>query len=237
MGKDEMNRAESYARLKARRPGIEAAEKEIAPYEAIADLLLDARIRAGLTQAELAKRAGTTQARISGMESGEANTKLETLMRIGEALGPHIDRMELLHAIGRAYLAVGHTFVTLKTPVSTFETIVTLGAAETVPFSVTADAGLPLFDAENILVGSAMTPGSVSATHLIAPGFVVLKDVAFSTGITFAGGGGLGSSLLAQGFTFAGKSLETTGDDNGDDEPETPSKARSADDSELALAA
>src|SRR5438552_18628216 len=130
-----MNRAESYARLKARRPGVEAAEKEIAPYEAIADLILDARIRARLSQAELARRAGTTQARISEIESGEANAKLETLMRIGEALGSHIDRMELLHAVGRAYNATGQTFITLKTPVFTFETNVALGAAETGCFS------------------------------------------------------------------------------------------------------
>ncbi len=174
-----MNRAESYARLKAQRPDIEAAEKQIAPYEAIADLILDARIRAGLSQAELAKRAATTQARISEIESGEANTKLQTLLRIREALGTHIDHTTLLQAL----------------------------------------TNLP---------GSAF----------VAPGFITVKDMAFSGGVTIVGGGAFDYSLLsANSFVFAGTVNSAEDKPEGDDEPKTPSKAPTAANSELALAA
>ncbi len=228
-----MNRAESYARLKAQRPDIEAAEKQIAPYEAIADLILDARIRAGLSQAELAKRAATTQARISEIESGEANTKLQTLLRIGEALGAHIDHATLLQALTNLYLTTG-TFISMRTPVSTFETEVEDAAAATRVFSVTIDAGLPLFDAADIVVNTAITPGSA----FVAPGFITVKDMAFSGGVTIVGGGAFDYSLLsANSFVFAGTVNSAEDKPEGDDEPKTPSKAPTAANSELALAA
>ena len=73
-----------------------------------------------------------------------------------------------------------------------------------------------------------------------APGF----NVAFANGITFVGGSALDSSLLTtQGFTVKGtvevKTPEEEDDNNGDDgnEPERTVEKRSAEDSELALAA
>ena len=45
------------------------------------------RERAALTQRELAERAGTTQAVVSRIESGDTNPSVETLRRVVEAAG------------------------------------------------------------------------------------------------------------------------------------------------------
>lgn len=50
-----------------------------------------ARARAGLTQAELARRAGTTQSAIARWESGKVSPKVETLDRIVRACGLVLD--------------------------------------------------------------------------------------------------------------------------------------------------
>src|SRR3954470_8646086 len=48
--------------------------------------LQDARLRAGLTQAELAARTGTTQSAIARLEGGAVTPTLETLCRLADAL-------------------------------------------------------------------------------------------------------------------------------------------------------
>jgi len=50
-------------------------------------LLRDARRRCGLTQAELARRAGVTQSVISAYESGARQPSLPTLARLVAAIG------------------------------------------------------------------------------------------------------------------------------------------------------
>jgi XRE family aerobic/anaerobic benzoate catabolism transcriptional regulator len=47
----------------------------------------EARQRAGLTQAELAQRAGLAQPAISLIEPGQANPTVQTLQQIADALG------------------------------------------------------------------------------------------------------------------------------------------------------
>jgi DNA-binding XRE family transcriptional regulator len=61
----------------------------------VADLALARKVRAlrekrGLTQAELAERAGTGQAAIARIESGKATPKLDLLARIAVALGARL---------------------------------------------------------------------------------------------------------------------------------------------------
>lgn len=51
------------------------------------DLLREARLRAGLTQAELAERAGTARSQISRYERGDVSPSLETLRRLIRACG------------------------------------------------------------------------------------------------------------------------------------------------------
>jgi transcriptional regulator with XRE-family HTH domain/predicted RNase H-like HicB family nuclease len=49
-----------------------------------------ARHEAGLTQAELAKRAGVSQPQVAKLESPDANPTLETLEKVAAALGVHL---------------------------------------------------------------------------------------------------------------------------------------------------
>ena len=51
------------------------------------DLLHEARLRAGLTQAELARRTGTARSQISRYERGDVLPSLETLRRLIGACG------------------------------------------------------------------------------------------------------------------------------------------------------
>lgn len=52
-----------------------------------ADLLRQARLRAGLTQAELGRRVGRPQSQIARWESGRVEPSLETLQRLIRACG------------------------------------------------------------------------------------------------------------------------------------------------------
>ncbi len=53
--------------------------------------LRQARLRRGLSQAELAARVGTTQSAIARLESGAADPRLSTLIRYAEAVGTELD--------------------------------------------------------------------------------------------------------------------------------------------------
>lgn len=65
------------------RKEYEALEEEFAVIAAVAK----ARARAGLSQAELAKRMKTTQSAIARLESGRAKPSTRTLQRFAEATG------------------------------------------------------------------------------------------------------------------------------------------------------
>jgi transcriptional regulator with XRE-family HTH domain len=63
--------------------GYDALEDEFS----LASLLIEARTRANLTQAELAERMGTSQSTIARLESGKAKPSLSTLRRLAKATG------------------------------------------------------------------------------------------------------------------------------------------------------
>jgi uncharacterized protein len=56
-----------------------------------AELLLEARRSAGLTQAELARRAGTSQAMVARYETGVASPTVRTLRRLLRAAGHDLE--------------------------------------------------------------------------------------------------------------------------------------------------
>ncbi len=67
-------------------PDYAAAAKLTQLVEDVADTVLRARLKAGISQAALAKRAGTTQAVISRLESGDGNPSAELIGRVALAI-------------------------------------------------------------------------------------------------------------------------------------------------------
>jgi ribosome-binding protein aMBF1 (putative translation factor) len=61
-------------------------QKRVAPFEALARIVIKHRLELGITQQELAARMGTSHSAISRIESGRHRTSLETLRRLGDAL-------------------------------------------------------------------------------------------------------------------------------------------------------
>lgn len=53
--------------------------------------VLDARLKRGITQAEIARRAGTTQSAIARFESGASNPTLSFLTKVAAAVGAKIE--------------------------------------------------------------------------------------------------------------------------------------------------
>jgi ribosome-binding protein aMBF1 (putative translation factor) len=70
-------------------PEYRAIHEARAPFEAIARAVIMRRAELGMSQAELARRAGTTASAISRMERGQHRTRPETLKKVAEALGGH----------------------------------------------------------------------------------------------------------------------------------------------------
>jgi transcriptional regulator with XRE-family HTH domain len=66
--------------------GYEALEDEFS----LASQLIAARARAGLTQAEVAERMGTSQSTVARLESGGAQPSLSTLKRFAKATGAQV---------------------------------------------------------------------------------------------------------------------------------------------------
>ncbi len=82
----------TFKQFKARalaRPDVKKAYDELAEEFAFLDQVLKARAEAGLTQAEVAARVGTTQSAIARLESAESkhSPSIATLQRYADALG------------------------------------------------------------------------------------------------------------------------------------------------------
>lgn len=71
-------------------PAYVAAYESLADEFALAASLIEARSKAGLTQAQLARRMHTTQAVIARLESGRAKPSTRTLERLASATGTRL---------------------------------------------------------------------------------------------------------------------------------------------------
>jgi ribosome-binding protein aMBF1 (putative translation factor) len=74
----------------ARNPKYRAELERLAPYEALARIVIRRRGQLGLSQAELAERVGTSHSAISRIESGRHPTTVQTLRRLATALDTHL---------------------------------------------------------------------------------------------------------------------------------------------------
>jgi ribosome-binding protein aMBF1 (putative translation factor) len=78
----------SAERHRTRRSPEYRAEKErLAPYEALARMVIARRIRYDLTQEQLADRMGTSVSAVSRLESGQHRPNVETLEKLALAFG------------------------------------------------------------------------------------------------------------------------------------------------------
>ena len=86
----------TFKQFKARalaRPDVKKAYDELAEEFVFLDQVLKARAEAGLTQAEVAARVGTTQSAIARLESAESkhSPSIATLQRYADALGDLVE--------------------------------------------------------------------------------------------------------------------------------------------------
>lgn len=65
---------------------IKKAYNELGPEFELVKMIIEKRIKQGLTQAELAKKIGTKQSAISRLESGDYNPTVDFLKSIAKAL-------------------------------------------------------------------------------------------------------------------------------------------------------
>lgn len=77
--------------MRAQDPGLRAEYEKLGPrYQAISQLIA-ARRKAKLSQSELGRRMGVTQAVVSRLESAEHSPRLDTLADAAKAMGYRID--------------------------------------------------------------------------------------------------------------------------------------------------
>src|ERR1700719_3462489 len=79
-----------FEKIKARllaNPKVKAEYDALAPEFEISTELVKARLRAGLSQAELAQRMGTSQSTIARLESGQTLPSTKTILRFAKATG------------------------------------------------------------------------------------------------------------------------------------------------------
>lgn len=78
-------------------PAYRAAYDALEPEFALASELIKARSKAGMTQAEVAERMGTTQSVVARIEGGRTPPNLKTLEKYAAAVGRRV-RVKLVPA-------------------------------------------------------------------------------------------------------------------------------------------
>jgi len=71
-------------------PGFKAGYEALEEEFSLASMLIAARTRANLSQAELAEKMGTSQSTVARLESGAAKPSLSTLQRYAKATGARL---------------------------------------------------------------------------------------------------------------------------------------------------
>ncbi len=85
-----MSKVRDLHKAWSRDRGYREAYEELGPEFELARSLIEARTRAGLTQAQLARRMQTTQSVIARMESGRVRPSTKTLEKVARATGTRL---------------------------------------------------------------------------------------------------------------------------------------------------
>jgi transcriptional regulator with XRE-family HTH domain len=88
---------------KARDAAFALALEELRPERALMRAMIEARVRAGLTQAQLARRMGTKQPVIARLEAGRRSPNVRTLRKLAAATGSRlVVRLEQMQPVADA---------------------------------------------------------------------------------------------------------------------------------------
>ena len=79
-----------FKRELLRNAGVREEYDRLAPEFEVVRTLIEARARAGLTQAEVAERMGTTQSVVARLEGGRSAPTWKTLQRYAQATGSRL---------------------------------------------------------------------------------------------------------------------------------------------------
>ena len=82
---------ESMKREALRNPKFRKAYDALGPKYALISAMLNAGNKKGMTQVEIARRAGTTQSAIARFESGKSNPTLDFAARLSKAVGAKLE--------------------------------------------------------------------------------------------------------------------------------------------------
>lgn len=82
---------EDVLRAEMLNPEFRKAYDALGPKYDLIRTMLDARNKKGMTQKDIARRAGTTQSAIARFESGRTNPTLEFASRLSRALGAKLE--------------------------------------------------------------------------------------------------------------------------------------------------
>ena len=80
-----------YVSEQMRRPDFRRAWDALEPEFSLIEQVIALRLQQGLTQAQLAKRAGTKQPSIARLESGRGRPNLTFLKRVADALDANVE--------------------------------------------------------------------------------------------------------------------------------------------------
>lgn len=72
-------------------PALKAEYNRLQPEFAVIRAIIEARIKKGVTQEELAKKIGTKQSVISRLESGMANPSMAFLKKLADGLNSNLE--------------------------------------------------------------------------------------------------------------------------------------------------
>ena len=86
-----MRSVEAWKRRQMKDPEFKAAYDALEEEFALIRALLDARIRAKLTQAQVARRMGTSQSAVARMESGRSPPSMSSLWKYAHATGSKVE--------------------------------------------------------------------------------------------------------------------------------------------------
>lgn len=85
-----MTKAKDLHKKWMKNPKYKSEYEKLAPEFEVAGAIIEARTKAGLTQAQLAELMKTTQSVIARLEGGRAHPSTETLERLARATGSRL---------------------------------------------------------------------------------------------------------------------------------------------------